>query len=96
MARLTTLALCALILAACSPMRQEELTRNAARTAIRPVLEQRFPGVPLAPVTDCIIDNASQTGATASTTQIVSNIASRPATIQCFATEGLSTLLNRV
>ena len=107
MARLTTLALCALILAACSPMRQEELTRNAARTAIRPVLEQRFPGVPLTPVSDCIIDNASQsellslaadavTGATASTTQIVSNIASRPATIQCFATEGLSTLLNRV
>ena len=35
------------------------LARDAARTAVRPVLESRFPGVPLEPATDCVIDNAT-------------------------------------
>lgn len=96
-----------LSLAACTPGAQEELTRDAARTAIRPVLEQRFPGVPLEPASDCIIDNASQgellslaadavTGATANTVEIVSDVISRPATIQCLATSGLPVLLSRL
>lgn len=95
-----------LVLAACTPAAQEQLTRDAARQAIRPVLVARFPGIPLESAADCIIDNASQnelfalasdsvTGATASTAEIVSNIVSRPPTIQCLATEGLPALLNR-
>jgi hypothetical protein len=101
------LALILVALAACTPQMQDELTRDAARTAIRPVLEQRFPGVPLEPVTDCVIDNASSsellslasdavTGATANTGEIVTNILSRPETLNCVATEGLPVLLNRL
>ncbi len=96
----------ALILAACTPQQQDELTRDAAKRAVRPVIESRFPGIPLEPATDCIIDNASSrellslaadavTGPTASTVEIVGNIASRPDTIRCLAEEGLPALLNR-
>lgn len=96
-----------LSLAACTPGMQEELTRDAARTAVRPVLERNFPGVPLEPATDCVIDNASQsellalaadavTGPTANTAEIVSDVVSRPATLQCLAREGLPALLMRL
>ena len=91
-------------LAACTPAQQDELTRDAARTAIRPVLEENFPGIPLEPATDCVIDNASSrellslaadavTGPTASTVEIVGRIVARPETITCLAEEGLSGLL---
>ena len=93
-----------LLLVACTPQQQDELTRDAAKRAVRPVLEQRLPGVPVEPATDCIIDNASSrellslaadavTGPTANTVEIVSDIATRPETIQCLATEGLPALL---
>lgn len=94
----------AFLLAACSPQMQDELTRDAARTAIRPVLEQRFPGVPLEPASDCVIDNATSrellslaadavTGPTANTVEIVSDILARPETLRCLASEGLPVLL---
>lgn len=94
-----------LALAACTPAMQDDLTRDAARTAVRPVLERNFPGVPLDVATDCIIDNATSrellslaadavTGPTANTAEIVSDVLSRPATLQCLATEGLPVLLN--
>ena len=90
--------------AACTPAAQDALARDAARQAIRPVLAEQFPGVPLEPATDCIIDNANSseifalaadavTGPTASTVQIVSDIISRPETITCLATQGLPVLL---
>ncbi len=102
MIRLGAFAL--MMLTACTPAQQDDLTRDAAKTAVRPVLEERFPGVPLEPATDCIIDNATSrelfslaadavTGPTANTVQIVTTIASRPGTIQCLATEGLPVLL---
>ncbi len=92
-------------LGACSPAAQDALARDAARQAIRPVLAERFPGVPLEPATDCIINNATSaeifalaadavTGPTASTVQIVSDITTRPETLACLATEGLPVLLN--
>lgn len=97
----------ALLLLACTPAQQDEITRDAAKTAIRPVLEDRLPGIPVEPATDCIIDNATSrellalaadavTGPTANTVEIVSDIASRPDTIRCLATEGLPTLLERL
>ncbi len=99
--------LMSLTLAACTAEQQDDLTRDAAKTAVRPVLEERFPGIPLEPATDCIIDNASSreiltlaadavTGPTASTVEIVGNIAARPETIRCLAEEGLPVLLNRL
>lgn len=98
--------LTATLLAACAQQTQDDLTRSAAKRAVRPVLESRFPGIPLEPATDCIIDNASSqellalagdavTGPTASTVEIVGNVASRPDTIQCLAEDGLPALLNR-
>lgn len=98
-----SLALCALLIA-CTPAQQDELTRDAARTAIRPVLEDRFPGVPLEPATDCVIDNASSsellslaadavTGPTANTVEIVGRIVTRPETIRCLTEEGLAGVL---
>ena len=94
----------ALLLIACTPAQQDKLTRDAARTAIRPVLEQNFPGIPLEPATDCIIDNATSgellslaadavTGPTANTVEIVSDIVSRPKTLTCLAETGIPTLL---
>ena len=95
------------LLMACTPAQQDDIARDAAKTAIRPVLEERFPGIPLEPATDCIIDNATSreifslagdavTGPTANTVEIVTRIASRPGTIECLAKEGLPVLLGRL
>ena len=91
-------------LSACTAEMQDELARDAARTAVRPVLEERLPGVPVEPAVDCVIDNATAgeilslaadavTGPTANTVEIVSDILARPDTIECLAVEGLPVLL---
>lgn len=93
--------------AACTPQSQDKIAREAARSAITPVLTERFPGVPLEPALDCVIDNASAVqiralaadavlGATESTAQIVSDIVSKPETLACLATKGLPTLLQGI
>lgn len=93
-----------LVLAGCSVQQQDQIARDAARSTITPVLIERFPGVPLEPALNCVIDNASAvqiralaldglTGATESTVQIVTDIISKPETIQCLATRGLPALL---
>ena len=103
--RLVGGCLAALVLTACTVEQQDALTRDAARNAVRPVLERNFPGVPLEPATDCVIENASSrellalaadavTGPTASTVEITTNILKRPATLQCLATDGLPVLLD--
>jgi len=95
----------AVALTACTAAQQDDLARDAAKKAVRPVLEERFPGVPLEPATDCIIDNANAqeilalaadavTGPTASTAEIVLRVASRPETIECIAKDGLPVLLS--
>lgn len=94
----------AMFVAACTPEARDDVTRDAARRAIRPVLVEQFPGVPVEPSVDCIIENANSrellslaadalTGPTASTAEIVSRIASRPETLTCLATKGLSAFL---
>ena len=95
------------LLAACTPAMQDDLARDAAKSAVRPVLAERFPGVPLEPATDCVIDNATAgellslaadavTGPTANTVEIVSDIVTRPDTLTCLAKEGLPTLLSQL
>lgn len=102
--RNAALAVAASLLLACSPQAQDEIAREAARSAITPVVTERFPGVPLEPALDCLIDNASAQqiralaadavlGPTESTVQIVSDIAAKPETLNCLATDGLSALL---
>lgn len=98
------LAVFALTLAACTPEMQDEIARDAAKNAVRPVLQERLPGVPVEPASDCVIDNATAneilalaadavTGPTANTVEIVSDILARPETLTCLATEGLPPLL---
>ena len=93
------------LLAACNSPLADAVARDAARSAVNPVVAARFPGVPLEPATNCIINNASaneilslasaaSTGANDTATRIVLEVAQRPDTIQCIATEGLPVLLN--
>ena len=100
------LLLASLALAGCVEA-QNEIAREAARSAVRPVLADRFPGVPLEPATDCVIDNATageiiSLAADAATgrpdegtVETTLSILTRPETITCLATEGLPVLLTR-
>lgn len=101
------ISLVLVFLAGCTPAAQDALAQDAAKRAVRPVLAERFPGVPLEPATDCVIENAtaseilslaaeSVTGPTASTVEIVLNITTRPDTIRCLAEEGLPVLLGNL
>lgn len=95
------------LLAACSPPEgfATDISREAARQTVRPILAERFPGVPLEPATDCVIDNAEASelftltkaaaiGVTPETTGTVTDILSRPETLQCLASDGLPVLLS--
>lgn len=99
------MSVCAMLaLGGCTAAQQDDIARQAARSAITPVVTERFPGVPLEPALDCIIDNASAPqiralaadavlGPTESTTEIVSDIVSKPETLTCLAVNGLPAFL---
>ncbi|MEM9971969.1 MAG: hypothetical protein AAF762_12845 [Pseudomonadota bacterium] len=89
---------------ACTAAQQDTLAQDAAKRAVRPVLAERFPGVPVEPAVDCVIENATAQeilslasdaviGPTASTVEITTRIVSRPATIRCLAEDGLPVLI---
>ncbi len=95
----------ALALAGCTPAAQDALARDAARSTVTRVVVERFPGVPVEPAVNCIIDGADSrqilslaadtlTGPTAASLEIVTNIVQRPAVLACLAAEGLPALLN--
>ena len=91
-------------LVACADV-QDQIARDAARATVRPVLAERFPGVPLEPASDCVINNASageitrlalaagQPTVSPETSALVTEIATRPETIRCLATDGLAPFL---
>jgi hypothetical protein len=93
-----------LALAACADV-QDQLARDAARSAVRPALAENFPGIPLEPASDCVINNASaseltrlalaagQSTVSPQTSELVVEIATRPETIRCLATDGLAPFL---
>lgn len=79
----------------------DAFAREAAKGVVTNVLSARYPGVDVAPVTDCVIDNATPAevlqiaqaavvGSTAQTTQLVIGIAQRPATVSCIAEKTLT------
>ncbi|SMX47298.1 hypothetical protein [Maliponia aquimaris] len=93
-----------LLLTACTPQSQDQIARNAARSALTPVVMEQFPGVPVEPTLNCLIDNASAQqirtlaadallGPNENTLQITRDIASKPETLRCLATTGLPALL---
>jgi len=92
------------LLAACDTPLADEIARDQARKAVNPVLAERFPGVPLEPASNCVINNASASEifqlAKAGTTtvsqtdvELIVQIATRPETIQCLLEDGLSPFL---
>jgi len=108
MIRMTLAGLAMTGLAACEMENPaDQIARAAAKDAIRPVLRERLPGVPIEPATDCVIDNATageiltlaragvRAEADPETTRLVLDIVRRPDTIDCLITEGLPPLLLR-
>ncbi len=78
-------------------------TRDTAKTVVNQVVESRFPGVNAAPITDCIIDNASVSeiltiakasvvGIQQDTVDTVVGISQRPETAACIAKNSLKLL----
>lgn len=89
------------LLSACAAA--DNVARDQAKTVVNAVVESRFPGVSVAPVTDCVIDAASaselvsvgraaNTGVTPQTVETVLNIATRPEAVSCIAENGASLL----
>ncbi|MCA0994074.1 MULTISPECIES: hypothetical protein [Roseobacteraceae] len=92
------------VLAACSAQTQDQIARQAAKSTVARVVADRYPGVPVEPALDCVIDNASSTqiyalaadsvtGPTASTVEVVTDIVSKPETLTCLAADGLPALV---
>ncbi len=80
------------------------VARDAAKSVVNEVIADKFPGVNAAPVTDCVIDNASAselltiasaaaTGVTPATADTIIDITKRPETVQCLAGDALAILL---
>jgi len=78
----------------------DQIARDQAKDAVRPVLEQNFPGVPVEPTTDCIIDSASAgeiislasaavTGVNGETVETVFDILQRERTQRCLLEKAL-------
>lgn len=103
--RLSLLALLPLLAGCNAADVTTDFSRKAAKSVINPIVAQKFPGVPLEPTTDCIIDNANSaelfalasaaaTGPKDSTIQTVTDISRRPDTLKCMAKTGLPGLLS--
>ena len=104
--RPTVLAIPALaFLAGCDVANQaaDQIARDQAKQVVNGVVANKFPGVNAAPVTDCVIDNASAgeiltiasaaaTGVTQSTVELVGDIVQRPDTVKCIAGAGFGLL----
>ena len=80
-----------------------QATRSAAKATVTQIATERFPGVPVTPITDCVIDNATVTEIVtmarfsvgpldARAIEAVLGIVGRPDTIQCLTEEGLPRL----
>ncbi len=81
----------------------DAVARDRAKLVVNGVVQNRFPGVNSAPVTDCIIDaasageiiqigSASVTGVTQSTVEQVVEIAGREQSVRCIAQNSSSLL----
>ncbi|NIY80506.1 succinate dehydrogenase [Celeribacter sp. HF31] len=74
----------------------EDTTRSAAKSVVKTVINDKFPGVNADVYVDCIMDNAEMdqlvslaqaavVGVDQSTVQIVTDIAREPETLRCIA-----------
>jgi hypothetical protein len=94
-------------LVACEAAQQaaDDVARGQAKRAVNAVVSEQFPGVDATPVTDCVIDAASAqeilqiagsaaAGANGEVTEIVLQIAKRPAATQCIAKASIALALS--
>ncbi len=93
------------LLAGCAAPLADQVAREAARVAVARTVEARFPGVPVALVTDCVIDNASVTeigtvaveaatgGPGPRTAAVVTDVLLRPQTVSCLGAAALPLFL---
>ncbi|WP_308916049.1 succinate dehydrogenase [Jannaschia sp. LMIT008] len=85
-----------------------QATRAAAKATVTQVATRRFPGVPVAPISDCVIDNATVTeivtlarfaaGSVPPQPAIDTTLAvvARPDTVTCLTERGLPRALARL
>ncbi len=105
MRRALTLVAAVTALSGCAYATQtaDAIARQQAKAVVNGVIAENLPGVNAAPVTDCIIDNATApeivtiagaavTGMTPETGQLVLEITRRPDTVSCIASNGLGLL----
>jgi len=93
------LGVAAFALTACNTAVGTDVARQSAKSVVNGVVDRQFPGVPVTPVTDCVIDNATggeivqiagdaaRQQASPETVTLVLDIATRPDTISCFVDE---------
>lgn len=101
MMRITLIPLCALALGlmGCAEITAtaDQTARDAAKRGATPLVQAQFPGLPVAPIVDCVVQYAEWTevlelaraatlGPTSETTRVVIDVASRPDTVRCIAT----------
>lgn len=103
--QIALIATTTLMLASCDTAQEAVTkgTRDTAKTIVNQVVENKFPGLNAAPITDCIIDNASVSeilniakasvvGIQQDTVDTVIGISTRPETSACIAKNGLKLL----
>jgi hypothetical protein len=77
------------------------ISRSAAKQAVTPIVEERFPGLPASQVSDCIIDNSNTSelieftkaatfGPDDQTYATVIEVASRRETVDCISQVALA------
>ena len=94
-----------LLLASCDTAQEAAIkgTRDMEKAVVNQVVENKFPGLNAAPITDCIIDNASVSeiltiakasvvGIQQDTVDTVVGISQRPDTAACIGKNGLKLL----
>ena len=98
--RPAALVLAALALSGClaAETAVQETTRSMAKGVVNQVMQEQFPGANATPYTDCIIDSATTgeivtiareagTGVTPETVTLVLDIARRPESLRCMASQ---------
>lgn len=96
------------VIAACDTSIGTDATQSVAKSVVNSTVESRAPGVPVQPVTDCIIESASgseiisiaQDGVDGKiadeTVGLIIDISARPETVTCFIEDAGPTVATQI
>ena len=103
--RLAVASLALGLMSACTVAEQlaQQTIRQEAKAVVNGLVAERLPGVNAAPITDCVIDNATTaeivtigqaavTGVTPEVTELVFSVFQRPGTIGCISDKRLQVM----